>query len=72
MIAINKPFTNLQIELLKLYSTNISEIDLFELKNILAEFYAKKSIKYANKAWEAKKLTNKDMDDWLNEKQKKT
>ena len=67
MIAINEPLTNIQLELLKLYSTNISEPELLELKDILANFYAKKSIQYANKAWNEKKLTHKDMDDWLNE-----
>ena len=67
MIAINRPFTNMQVELLKLYSTNISEPELLELKDVLAKFYAKKSINYANQAWLEKKLTNKDMDNWLNE-----
>jgi len=67
MIAINQPFSNIQSEILKIYSTNISETELLELKDILANFYAKKSIEYANKAWEEKKLTNKDMDAWLNE-----
>ena len=66
MITVNKPLTNIQVELLKLYSTDISEHELLELKDILAKFYAQKSIKYANKAWKEKDLTNKDMDDWLN------
>ena len=67
MVTLNKPFTNIQTELLKLYSTNISEKDLLELKDVIAKFYAEKSINYANKSWEEKKLTNKDMDNWLNE-----
>ncbi len=67
MIEINQPFSNIQSEILKIYSTNISETELLELKDILANFYAKKSIEYANKAWKEKKLTNNDMDEWLNE-----
>jgi len=67
MITINQPFSNLQSEILKIYSTNISETELLELKDILANFYAKKSIEYANKAWKEKKLTTNDMDNWLNE-----
>ena len=67
MVTLNKPFTNIQTELLKLYSTNISEKDLLELKEVIGKFYAEKSINYANKSWEEKKLTNKDMDNWLNE-----
>lgn len=67
MIAIKKSLTNVQVELLKLFSTDISEHELLELKDILAKFYAQKSIEYANKAWKEKDLTDKDMDDWLNE-----
>lgn len=67
MIAVKKPFSNVQVELLKIYSTNLSEIELKDLKNLLALFYAKKSIKYAKKAWQEKKLTNRMMDKWLNE-----
>ena len=62
-----KPLTKTQLELLKIFSTDISEPELLELKDILAKFYAEKSIEYANKAWEEKKLTNEDMDNWLNE-----
>jgi hypothetical protein len=34
---------------------------------LLAQFYARKSIEFANKAWEDKKLTNDLMDKWLDE-----
>jgi hypothetical protein len=67
MIAIKQPLTNVQIELLKIYSTNISEPDLKELKDLIAKFYANKAIEYANKAWKEKNLTNETMDNWLNE-----
>lgn len=63
----NKPLTNTQLELLKIFSTDISEPELLELKDILAKFYAKKSIEYANKVWREKNLTNEDMNNWLNE-----
>lgn len=67
MIAIKQPLTNAQIELLKIYSTNISESDLKELKDLLAKFYANKAIVQANKVWEEKALTNETMENWLNE-----
>ena len=59
--------SNLQLEILKLYSTDLNKTDLKELKNQLAEFYAKKSIENANRVWKEKKLTNEDMDKWLND-----
>ena len=61
------PLTNTQLELLRLYSTDLSEEDLQELKDTLANFYAEKSIRLANQVWEEKGLTNEDMDAWLNE-----
>lgn len=61
------PLTNVQLELLQLYATDLSEKDMNELRDTLADFYAKKSIQLANQIWEEKGLNNKDMDVWLNE-----
>lgn len=68
MSEIKLPLNNVQMELMKLYSTGMSEADLDELKNVLAKFYADKTIGVANKVWDEKGLTNEDMDKWLNEK----
>lgn len=43
--------TNLQLELLKIFSREIPSSDLLEIKNILSEFFAKKLIESANQAW---------------------
>lgn len=61
------PLSNVQLELLKIFSTDLSETDLLELKAQLAKFYAEKSIELANQVWEDKGLTDADMDKWLNE-----
>ena len=61
------PLSNIQLELLKLYSTDLNDNDLVDLKNQLAQFYAKKSIDSADKIWIEKKLSNNDMDKWLDE-----
>ena len=53
------------MELIKLYSTDLSEEDLKELKNLLAQFYAKKSIEEADKVWDEKGYTKEDMDKLL-------
>jgi hypothetical protein len=66
MNNVTAPLPNLQLEILKLYSTNLDKTELNELKEQLAQFYAKKSIKNANNVWVEKKLTNEDMDNWLN------
>ena len=59
--------TNLQQELLKLYSFELSAQELMELKDTLAHFFAEKAIKEADKVWEKQKLSNDVMDQWLNE-----
>lgn len=61
------PFSNVQMELLKLYSTNLPDKNLLELKATLAKFYAERSIKLVDSIWDEKGLTNDDMIKWLNE-----
>jgi len=61
------PLSNIQLELLKLYSTDLDDHDLIDLRNQLVDFYAKKSIENADKVWKEKRLTNNDMDKWLDE-----
>ena len=68
MNTTSAPLSNIQIELLKLFSTNLSDGELKELKGVLAEFYARKSIQWGNQIWIEKGLTSKNMDDWLNER----
>lgn len=64
---LQKSLTNLQLEILKLYSTDMSEEELNELKRYLAENYARKAIREANKIWSEKKFSDSDMEDWINE-----
>lgn len=62
-----EPLTNLQIELLKLYSTNLNEDELKQVKNVLANYFAERGIKEADRIWERKGLSNQEMEIWLNE-----
>jgi len=66
MRRLQLPLSNVQIELLKLYSTDLSEEDLQELKSLLADFYAKKSIHQANLIWDEKGFSDVLMNKWLN------
>lgn len=68
MSVLNYPLSNVQIELLKLFNTNLSDQDIAELKKLLSKFYADKAIAYADKIWDEKALTDEDMEKWLNEK----
>lgn len=55
------------MELLKLYSTDMSEKELKELKKVLGDYFSKKAIHEADKIWDSKGLVNEDMEKWLNE-----
>ena len=59
------PLSNVQQELLKLYSADLSEVDLQELKQVLASFYAKKAMREADKLWDEQSLSNMVMEEWL-------
>lgn len=66
MSVLNYPLSNVQVELMKLFSTNLSDSELIELKDLLAVFYAKKAIAQADTIWDKKKITDQDMDILLN------
>jgi hypothetical protein len=59
--------TNVQMELIKLYSTNLNDNELLELKNILVQHFSRKAINEADSLWKEKEMSAQTMDDWLNE-----
>lgn len=63
----SSPLTNLQLELLKLYSTDLADDELREVRQLLARFFARKAVNEADRVWDERGLTNEDMDAWLDE-----
>lgn len=61
------PLSNLQLELLKLYSTDISDNDLLEIKRYLAKFFMKKAIAAADQTWDEKGYSDELMEEWIKE-----
>jgi len=59
------PFNNVQLEILKLFSADLSEMELEEVKRILLEFKFKRVTALADEAWEKKGWTNEDIDQLL-------
>ena len=60
------PLTPLQLELLKLYSTELTSEELQELKQVLGRYFAGKAIASADRSWDKQGLSDEDMDLWLN------
>ena len=59
--------TNLQLELLKIFSREVPNDELLEIKRMLANYFADKLAAEAEKVWDEKGLTDGDIDKWLKE-----
>jgi hypothetical protein len=55
--ALSLPLSNVQLELLKLYTRNVADEDLMAIKDLLAQFFAKKATELADKVWDEKSLS---------------
>ena len=65
-------FSNLQLELLKAFSHNLSEQDLIELRKRLAQFFSDRLIDQADKTWDQKKWNDSTIEDFLKTKLRRT
>ena len=72
MKGIQQPLTNTQLEILKAFSFNLNNKELVEFKNFIAQYFAERAIDEANKAWDTKGLSDKDVDEMLNTKMRKS
>lgn len=62
-----KKMTNLQLELVKLFSFDLKEKQILEIRGLLAKYFAEKATNEADKLWKEKGWTNKTMEKWANE-----
>lgn len=70
MKTLERPLSNLQLELLKAFSHQLSDEELLELKAMLASFFAKKSIEAANKVWDENNWDEQKVSEVLQTKQR--
>ncbi len=68
MEVVKQPFSNAQLELLKAFSHDLSDSELAELKKMLAQFFAQRAIKEADKVWDEKGWTEADVERMLQKK----
>lgn len=66
--SIHPPLSNIQAELLKLFSTDIPEKHLAELKNMIAGFLLDKARDKADAIWDEKNYTDEMLQQILNKK----
>lgn len=60
-----RPLTNLQMELLQLYSLKLSDNELLQVKEVLARYFAGRLGQYVDQLWQEQGLTVDDMERWL-------
>ena len=54
------PLNEPQLELLKMFASNISETDWLEIKRLIVRFFAKKAMVSANETWDKNAWTAED------------
>ncbi len=59
--------SNLQLELIKVFSYQVPDKQLLEIKDILAAYFADTLSKEMDKLWDENNWTDETMDSWLNE-----
>jgi len=59
--------SNLQLELLKVFSYQLNDIQLFEIRDILAKYFAEKATHEIDVLWNVNNWDNATMGNWANE-----
>jgi len=66
-MAAAKKLTNLQLELLKLFSYELQDKQLIEIRDLLSNYFADKASDEMDKLWEENNWSDKTMEDWSKE-----
>ena len=59
--------SNLQLELLKVFSYQLDNQQLVEIKDLLAKYFAKQATLKVDKLWEENNWDNETITEWANE-----
>lgn len=65
-LTVHPPLSNVQAELLKLFSAEIPENDLLELRKVIAKFLLEKARDNADAVWDKKGYTDEKLQEILN------
>jgi len=71
MTISNKPLSNLQIELLQLYSRGVTDTELIEIKRLIAKYFADRAADEMDRLWEENNWTEDTMENWAEGKKLK-
>ena len=60
----NQPLTNLQLELLKVFSRPVPDEDLKAIRQLLFDYFAQKATRIADDVWQQERLSEETMQTW--------
>lgn len=63
----SQKLTNLQLELVKLFSYKIAENQVLEIKQLLSNYFADKATEEMDRLWDENNWSEETMKDWSNE-----
>jgi hypothetical protein len=64
-LTLRAPFSNMQMELLKLYAAGVPDEYLAEIREIIARFLLEKARAEAGKVWDEKGYTEETARQWI-------
>lgn len=65
-VQVEFPLNKSQLEILKLFSREMDEKDLLEIKRLIVRYLGEKITKMADQAWDEKNWTQEDMEKLIN------
>jgi len=69
-MAATAKLTNLQLELIKMFSFQLNDNQLIEIRDILTEYFATKATNEMDKLWTNSGWSDDTMNNWINEHMK--
>jgi hypothetical protein len=66
-MEVTQKLSNLQLELIKVFSLQLNDIQLYEIRDLLAKYFAEKATDEMDKLWNDNNWSNNKMDAWANE-----
>lgn len=64
-ISLDKPLTNMQVELLKLFAHDLPEKNLLDLKELISDYLLDLARTEADNEWDKKGYSQENADEWL-------
>ena len=63
-MQMSQPLTNLQVELLKVFSRPVPDEDLLAIKRLVSDYFAQKATSLADEVWQQEGFTEVTMQEW--------